>query len=95
MVLVILQHIGGLTAFLGKKPNPQHRKFGKVLVLIGRAIAAVGWILGGNEQNAMVVAGVSAVLFVLSLVIGGSKPSKKVEASSSGNNRSRSPKGKR
>ena len=80
-------------AFLKNQKNPQHRKFGKILVLIGRAIAAFGWILGGNEQNAMIVAVVSGVIFILSLLLkdGG----KKEEVREGNNSRPRSPKGKR
>ena len=94
LVLVIVQHAGGVMSFLGKKPNPQHRQFGKILVHIGRCIAAFGWILGGHQQNAMIVAGVSGVLLLLALVSGGSSPSDR-KRDASDTQRSRSPKGKR
>jgi hypothetical protein len=48
LVLVIIQHVGGVASFLGRKKNPQHRAFGKLLVNIGRAVAAVGWLLTGK-----------------------------------------------
>ena len=79
-------------AFLKGKKNPQHRKFGKILVLIGRAIAAFGWVLGGNEQNAMIVAVVSGVIFIISLFL---KDGKKAESKQESSSRPRSPKGKR
>lgn len=69
LLLVIVQHIGGMTAFLGKKPNAQHRSFGKILVIIGRCIAGVGWILGGNQRNAIIVAVVTIILLGLSMVL--------------------------
>ena len=68
-MLIIVQHIGGMTAFLGGKRNPQHRSFGKILVIIGRIIAGVGWILGGNQNNAIIVAVVSIALLGLSLIV--------------------------
>jgi hypothetical protein len=69
LVFLIIQHLGGLVAFLGKKKNPQHRSFGKILVIFGRIIAAVGWILGGNQRNAVIVGVVSVVLLGLALVL--------------------------
>ena len=96
LVLVIVQHIGGMTAFLGKKSNPQHRSFGKILVIIGRIIAGVGWLLGGNQKFAIIVAVVSLIMLGLSLVI----DTKPVESSSKsesikGGERSKSPRAKR
>ena len=70
---MMVQHLGGVLAFLRKKRNPQHKAFGRILANIGRMIAAVGWVLGGNEQNAMIVAGVSAVLLILHLLTSGEK----------------------
>lgn len=91
-MLVIVQHLGGATAYFAKKPNPQHRSFGKVLVNIGRAIAAVGWILGGNVQNAIVVAIVSLVMTALAMIVG---PSKKEGPQETEKSRSKSPRAKR
>lgn len=78
LILIIIQHIGGLTAFLGQKPNPQHRSFGKIVSIIGRAIACVGWVLGGNLQYAIICAVVSTVIILAALALdGGSGSSKK------------------
>lgn len=70
LLLVIVQHLGGLTAYLGNKSNPQHRSFGKILVNIGRIVAAVGWILAGNTYNAIVVGVASLVILVFALALG-------------------------
>jgi len=69
---VILQHLGGATAYFGNKANPGHRKFGKILVNIGTIVAAFGWLLAGNETNAAVVIVVSVVLTGLSMALGSS-----------------------
>ncbi len=54
---------------MSRKRNPNHRAFGKILVNIGRVVAAVGWLLAGNQQNAILVAVVSVVLIGLSMVL--------------------------
>ena len=74
LVLVILQHLGGVTSFLGNKPNPNHRSFGKVLVNIGRVVAGFGWLLAGNQTNAAIVAVVSITLLGLSLMLSSESP---------------------
>lgn len=81
MGLVIIQHIGGVSSYLLKKPNPQHRSFGKILVNIGRVVAGVGWIFGGNLNNAIIVGVVSIVMIGLALVVG---PAKKPVSKESG-----------
>lgn len=67
--MVILQHTGGVISFFGNKSNPQHKSFGGILANIGRAIACVGWVLGGNVDNALIVAGASLVILVISFLI--------------------------
>ena len=94
LILVIIQHIGGVTSFFGKKANPQHRSFGKILVNIGRVVAAFGWIFAGNTTNAMIVGIVSVVLLGLSLIIGPAKSSSK-STGEDDQKRSRSPRAKR
>lgn len=92
-MLVIIQHVGGVASFLGRKKNPQHRAFGKLLVNIGRAVAAVGWLLTGKVQNAIFVAVVSVVLLGLSMALGKSDEGKKQPEGES--SRSKSPRAKR
>jgi hypothetical protein len=69
LLLVVVEHLGGASAFFGNKENPQHRNFGKVLVVLGRGIACVGWVLGGNIQFAIAIGIISLVITVVSLVI--------------------------
>lgn len=95
LLLVIVQHIGGMTAFLGKKPNPQHRSFGKLLVVIGRVIAGVGWILGGNQKNAIIVAIISIILLGLSMVLETNSTGSIKKQESGEGSRSKSPRAKR
>jgi hypothetical protein len=71
--MVIIEHLGGAAAFFGGKENPQHRSFGKILVTVGRAIACVGWVVGGNVQNAVVVGVVSLVITAVALALPSSK----------------------
>jgi hypothetical protein len=80
-LLLIVQHIGGMTAFFGRKPNPQHRSFGKILVNIGRIVAGFGWLLAGNTTNALIVGVISVILLGLSLVIGPAPRQKGTSAS--------------
>lgn len=72
-MIVILQHIGGVKAFLTKQPNPQHRGFGRYVALIGRIIAGFGWALGGHMQNAIIVGVITVVLLIGSKFIGSGK----------------------
>lgn len=76
LLLVILQHLGGLTAFLGKKSNPQHRGFGRYLALIGRIIASVGWILGQNLNMTNIITIISSAIVLYESLLEGklSKP---------------------
>lgn len=90
LVLLILQHLGGVKALLTKTPNPQHRGFGRTLALIGRMIAGFGWVVGGNIQNAIIVGSITAVLFVGSMFLG-----KEEKGEAESRQRSKSPKGKR
>ena len=93
---MIIQHLGGLTAYLGQKANPQHRIFGKILVNIGRIVACFGWILAGNTTNAIIVAVASLVIFVLALVLGQSSGPKVSSVSEKEDSRrSKSPRAKR
>lgn len=89
---MIVQHLGGMTAYFGRKANPQHRSFGKLLVNIGRAVAAVGWLLAGNVPNAIIVAVVSIVLLGLTMMLSPAKPIVEPEAEG---RRSKSPRAKR
>ena len=67
--MVILQHLGGVASFFGNKPNPQHRSFGGILANIGRLIACVGWVLGGNLDQALYVAIASAIILFITFLI--------------------------
>ena len=89
--MVILQHIGGVTAFFGNKPNPQHRSFGAILANIGRLIACVGWVLGGNLNLALYVAIASAIILAITLFIPKSNVVQ-IEKPSAKPSRSKSPK---
>ena len=90
LLLITLQHLGGVTAFLTKKPNPQHRQFGRILAFIGRCIAGVGWVLGGNLNNAIIVGVITLILLILTVITGPRK-----ESQGSERIRSKSPRGKR
>jgi amino acid permease len=69
LVIMILQHFGGVIAYYTGKPNPLHRKFGRYVAMLGRIIAIFGWLLGGNQQNAIIVGVASAVILVISAVL--------------------------
>lgn len=62
--LMILQHVGGLIAFITKKGNPNHRSFGRPLATIGRIVATFGWILAGQMDMAKYVAGAAAIILI-------------------------------
>lgn len=68
MVLLFLQHVGGVTTLLkGIKYNPQHRMFGFYVANMGRIIAVVGSIIGGAEQWVIYVsAGLTLLLLIAS-----------------------------
>ena len=66
--LVVVQHAGGVVAFLGKKSNPVHRSFGRPLATIGRIVATCGWILAGNMDMAKYVAIASVTILILHLI---------------------------
>lgn len=68
MIVIIMQHLGGVFAFLSGKPNPQHRQFGRAIATVGRAIAGFGWALAGNINNAMIVGFITALLLVLGMI---------------------------
>lgn len=66
MVLLFLQHVGGVTTLLkGIKYNPQHRIFGFYVANMGRIIAVVGSIIGGAEQWVIYVSGGLTVLLLI------------------------------
>lgn len=92
--MVIIEHLGGATAFFGKKSNPQHRSFGKIVVTVGRIVACVGWILAGNLQNAIIVAVASLVITIIALALP-SKPNNVISTENTERSRSKSPRAKR
>lgn len=66
MILLFLQHVGGVTTLLkGIKYNPQHRLFGFYVANMGRIIAVVGSIIGGAEQWVVYVSGGLTVLLLI------------------------------
>lgn len=95
LVLMIVQHVGGVTAYFGGKKNPVHRKFGRILAFIGRIIAAVGWTLAGNQTNSIIVIAATVVLLILTVVLKPQKQGRVLEANSSSSERSKSPKARR
>ncbi len=95
LVLMIVQHLGGVTSYFGKKANPVHRKFGRYLANIGRIIAAVGWTLAGNQTNSIIVIVATVVILILSVLLKPQKTGRVLEANSSSSERSKSPKARR
>ena len=69
--LIILQHAGGVVAFLKKKSNPNHRAFGRPLATIGRIVATFGWILAGRMDMAKYVGGAAAIILIGHLILRG------------------------
>ena len=67
--LVMLQHVGGVIAFLGNKNNPIHRAFGRPLATIGRIVATFGWIVVGNMDMAKYVALSAAIILIGHLLL--------------------------
>ena len=48
LILVLLQHVGGVTTLLkGISFNPIHRKFGVVVSSLGKFLAVGGMIIAG------------------------------------------------
>ena len=90
LVLVILQHLGGVKALLSGQRNYQHASFGRTLALIGRIVAGFGWVLAGNIQNAIIVAVLTIILLIFSGL--GKSSGNKTDDSRI---RSKSPRGKR
>lgn len=45
MVLMTIQHIGGAVSWHKSTRNYGHRKLGTRLVIIGRILAGVGWLI--------------------------------------------------
>lgn len=74
---MLVQHLGGVLAYYTKKPNPVHRKFGRYLAMMGRIIAGVGWVLGGNQTNAIIVAVASVIILILSAILAPKRPAGK------------------
>ncbi len=67
VVLIVLQHVGGVTTlYSATQKNAQHRKFGFWVANLARAVVVGGWLLNGNETNIMYVSIISVVLFIAS-----------------------------
>lgn len=66
--LMIVQHVGGVLAFVKKRPNPKHRIFGKYIVSFGRVVSAIGWIHGNNINNAFIVTMASLPILIISFL---------------------------
>lgn len=66
--LMIVQHVGGVMAFIRRKPNPKHRLFGKYIVVFGRIVSAMGWIHGNNINNAFIVTMASIPILIISFL---------------------------
>ena len=69
-----MQHLGGVTAFLGNKRNPVHRTLGRPLATIGRIVATFGWVFAGNMNMATYVAIAACVLLLSHLIFGEKQP---------------------
>ncbi len=49
LVLIILQHIGGVSALLSaSKKNPAHKKFAFWVANLARVIVCLGWLMKGD-----------------------------------------------
>ena len=49
LVLIVLQHIGGVTTlYSATQKNSQHKKFGFWVANLARAVVVGGWLLNGN-----------------------------------------------
>lgn len=90
LVLLIIQHIGGVSTLLkGINYNPQHRKFAVVVSNFARILGLFGLILAGEEKNTILLVGaIDALLLVGSVykvfIAGGE--SKKTEKSTPAQN---------
>jgi hypothetical protein len=67
-LLVIVQHLGGVTAMLSEsKKNPTHKRFAFWVTNLARIVVVLGWIMkGGETSNLFYVSIASAVLLVAS-----------------------------
>lgn len=65
MVLLVIQHIGGVSTLLkGIKFNSSHRKLGYVVSNLGRFIAIGGQIIGNADKNIIYVSvAITVILF--------------------------------
>ena len=61
VIFIILQHIGGMIAYYTKKPNKNHRKFGRIIANFGRIITILGWVFTKNYELAL---GVSLIWII-------------------------------
>lgn len=68
VVLVLLQHVGGVSALLSEsKKNPQHKKFAFWVANLARVIVVLGWMMkGGDTSNLLYVSLASAILLIIS-----------------------------
>ena len=49
LVLIILQHIGGVLTLLSEsKKNPAHKKFAFWVANLARVIVCLGWLMKGD-----------------------------------------------
>jgi hypothetical protein len=67
-LLVIVQHLGGVSAILSEsKKNPAHKRFAFWVTNLARIVVVLGWIMkGGDTSNLLYVSIASAVLLVAS-----------------------------
>lgn len=68
MILILLQHVGGVSALLSaSKRSPQHKRFAFWVSNLARVIVVLGWIMkGGDTSNLFYVSVASAVLLLAS-----------------------------
>ncbi len=68
MVLLVIQHIGGVSTLLkGIKYNPTHRKLGYVVSNLGRFIAVGGQIIAKADKTLLYASvAITVFLFVAS-----------------------------
>lgn len=67
MLLLIVQHLGGVTSLLkGIHKNPVHRKFGFVVSNFARIVSVFGFLLVKKENIANYLGVATVVLLVIS-----------------------------
>lgn len=46
--MIILQHIGGIIAYYSKRPNKNHRRFGKLIPNFAKIVVILGYFYSKN-----------------------------------------------